>query len=489
MTRTFRLRHAALALALLAPALPARADISAAQAQDIEKQLRAWLSTQLGPGVDVSAVPLKVTAEADHYRVDIPFGGPVMGGAATLSQGAITTNIKPLDGGRWGIEGFKLPSPFRLALANAPKDGPTAFSLKIAEQDGKGMLDPSLATASNFDNKLRGYTVTTETAKGPSTAHVDQATSSVVWDPAVNGRVSARGEANLDKYTVTNTMPDGTPFTVTIDRLRATSRVNNVLLASLPTMIQSAVALSNEAAKSPNEKTMNPAQRAAARSFVTALAALLDSAESEHRAENIKVASGDMQGTLKTFAIAFGFGAPDGKMDLHWRIQLAGLESPVIPPGVYRDYLPKQIVLAPRISGVPKNDVVQLALKAIDTDPDQMDALEGDAMALLAKGPLKVALDELALDVGPAKLTGNGVVAVSSPADVSGNAEIHVTGLDTLIRNASTTPELKPAAPVLVFLKGIGRQNGDDTVWKVAYSGHKLLVNDTDLTAMIPSGN
>ena len=65
-------------------------------------------------------------------------------------------------------------------------------------------------------------------------------------------------------------------------------------------------------------------------------------------------------------------------------------------------------------------------------------------------------------------------------------AHVTATGLDTLIRRANTTPELQQAAPVLIFLKGIGLQDGDRVVWDVSYAGKTLLVNGTDMSQMMP---
>ncbi len=92
------------------------------------------------------------------------------------------------------------------------------------------------------------------------------------------------------------------------------------------------------------------------------------------------------------------------------------------------------------------------------------------------------------LDIGIAKLTGNGELDVSSPADISGEAELRLTGFDALLRKVGATAEFKVAAPVLIFLKGIGERDGNDMVWKVKYEDSKVSVNGTDLSDMIPKG-
>ena len=68
----------------------------------------------------------------------------------------------------------------------------------------------------------------------------------------------------------------------------------------------------------------------------------------------------------------------------------------------------------------------------------------------------------------------------------SAKAELRATGLDALIRRANAVPELKIAAPVLIFLKGIARQDGNESVWAISYVDRKMVVNDTDLSGLMP---
>ena len=43
------------------------------------------------------------------------------------------------------------------------------------------------------------------------------------------------------------------------------------------------------------------------------------------------------------------------------------------------------------------------------------------------------------------------------------------------------------AAPVLIFLKGIAKQEGNESVWSITYADKKVMVNDTDLSDLMPS--
>jgi len=150
-----------------------------------------------------------------------------------------------------------------------------------------------------------------------------------------------------------------------------------------------------------------------------------------------------------------------------------------------RAYMPRHIEFAPSIGGVPAKDLRALLLRAADSEGNDP-GLKAQADELMQKGPLTVGLDSLALDFGPATLRGTGELRIVGPDDVEGEAHVTATGLDALIQQANTVPELKQAEPVLFMLKGLGRQDGARTVWDITYRDRKVLVNGNDLSGMMP---
>ena len=100
---------------------------------------------------------------------------------------------------------------------------------------------------------------------------------------------------------------------------------------------------------------------------------------------------------------------------------------------------------------------------------------------------MEASIDELTFDLGPAKLSANGTFTVpgQSLAEMSGEAEITISGLNALIKRANSNAELKQIAPVLIFLKGIAKADGDDYVWAINYEKGSVTVNDTDLSELM----
>jgi hypothetical protein len=478
---------------LLAGALlagPAAADPTEADARAVDTDLRAWLTRQFGTLVDVAALPLRVVAQGDALALDIPFGGVVGQGGASFAPATFKAKLKPLEGGRYAVEDAQLSMPWTAKVASGPKGLPSAMTLNIAEQSVRGIVDPSLATTSTLDTKLRGYDVTVETNGGRQTSHIDGLTSHSVWQPAGGGRVNMTGESVMERYTTADRMPDGKPTLLTVDRIRVTGGVDKVDFDRIGFANRAMLELTGLAGSGPalSDKTpLTARQKATLRTLIGELAAVFEALRSEQVWENARLQIGDQSGSLRRVTMGFSMAAPKGIAEARFPIALEGFDSPQIPPGPMRDVLPRSLSLTPRLSGVSKAALLDMLTRAVDAGPDDFNFDEA-ADALLEQGKLALGIDDLAIEVGPMKLTGEGEVEVGPAREITGEAELRATGLDALIRRANTTPELKMAAPALIFLKGIGRQDGKDTVWHITYADRELMVNDTNVSDLMPAG-
>jgi hypothetical protein len=494
MALTFPLRTTLLAATLLMP-LAARAQVTPDDAQQLEAQLRGWLAAQLGPRIPLPDHPFAVRPEGDHFVVSFDYAGEVPGtNGVKITGEPLTVSLKPLDTNRWSILAMAIPSPL---LIENPAAGPNeikSYAIKLAEQTTTGVLDTSLATPSSYDATLRGYTAVTEGPMGTQTSHMDRLTGHTVWSPAADGRVNLQSDSKGEKLVSAATLPDGTPFSFGVEQFSGTGHVNGVLMSEVGAIIRAAADLATTIQALPPPPAGDAAPRPpvpdaakpAARALLASVRNLLGGYEQEFTFQKMSFDAGGHTGSLASMAVGLGGGAPGGKLDLHMTIALDGPDSPEIPPGIMRDYLPRHLSLKPRVSGVPSQDVADLISYVIDSPTADESEIGGRAIGLLAKGPLSIGVDDLALAMGPASLTGSGAVQVSSPTDMVAQASLRLVGFDALMADASSRPEMKQAAPVMIFLKGIGKQEGDAIVWNISYQDKKLLVNGTDLSAMVP---
>ena len=195
--------------------------------------------------------------------------------------------------------------------------------------------------------------------------------------------------------------------------------------------------------------------------------------------------------TMSKLAVATEGSAPGGKLDAKETISMEGLVAPGLPPGVIASLVPHRVVMAPHVTGVPMDDVAAMITQMLDNPDSDPSSLAPSGMAMLAKGPIRVAMDQLAFDMGPATFEANGGYDITSPDPTanSGVADIKATNLDDLMKVLATDETTKPGVAAIIFMKGIGKQDGNAVTWHVDYKGGHMLVNGTDMSQLIPHGN
>ena len=500
MTMASRLRGVALLAGLLAP-LPAAAQAvappSARGAQEMAEAVRAWLGRQTANAVALSGLALKVLAEGDTYRLELPFGGAWFDGSVILDEAALAATVKPLEGGRWQIVNVALPPRLRAEMKNGA--APSVMTMAFESQQTTGVYDPSLASSSIFTTTVTGYATEVTSAAGVQTSRIGKLVGRSEWLPSGPGRVTIQGGSTLENYTSVSPLSGGEEARVTIGRMGGATRIENFNVDGLGALLRTAFEVGTAAkagaktgGKTGGETGGNaartvplPEEKALVTRLLGQVFAMMDALDADYSYEDVQVEAGSLfSGSLRRFALGLSTGAPDGKMEIKLRLGMEGLDTPLIPPGPWVEFVPHKVSLAPRIGGVPKDATMALLRRAIETDGT---GIAEDVMALIADNPLSLAIEDLLIELGPLRLKGEGSLEVSSPDEATGEAVLRATGLDALIRRANQIPDLKMAAPVLIFLKGIGRQEGTETVWNISYADRKIVVNDTDLSDLMPS--
>jgi hypothetical protein len=499
-----RLRRILLAASLMAPGLAAPVGVHAQgstgpqavtpeAAQGLERQLRAWLAGLLGPRVDLGQRPVHVTPEGDHFRLEIPIAGPIGTTGLAIEGDAIAAKATPSEGGRWIIDELRYPSPLLMTGTGTgfAKDMPRAWTVTMQEQATHGVLDPAFASASRFESAIRGYRSVIERPAGIGKTTIARLAATLEWRPNGTGRIDLVEDVTGEGLAVSAPNAGGDEVTLVADKTRGKIRVTGVAPDQVAPIIHAALELAPlfaEMAAAPAKSAWHlpEAARGSARTLVTSLRNLLGAYEQSADFENIRFQAAGHSGSLRAFSFRVTAAAPGGMLRATLPIVIEGPDSAEIPKGPYQDLIPHKLALTPRLAGVPASGFADLALRAIDADDAKKDELASEAAGLLAQGPVLLGLDDVAFDVGPAAVTGHGEMRVLSPDATSGTAEIRMTSFDALLRKVNATRDLRQAAPVLIFLKGIGEQEGADTVWRIAYADGKLMVNDQDLSAMMP---
>ncbi len=530
------LRSALLAATMLAPVAARAQDATSDQAIQLQRQLRGWLATLLGPDVALGDKPVHVVPEGDHLRLSLDIAGPVASTPVAITGGPITANAKQLDANRWSIDDVRLPSTWRVDSARPDDTGFASMNARIDEQSSHGIVDTSLATPTVLDFAVRGYSSATNGPGGTSVTDIAGYSSHTVVRPSSPGYVDLLLDGRGEKLATDSVLADGSRFKLTADRLSMGSHARDLALDQIGPVIRSFMTMASDSIIAPNGTNagaavpapstgkgnpkvvdnakqalagalqlqtpappsvpraspagMTPAKKNSMRQLLAAFRASTGGLDEELGMENIHMEASSHGVTFGKVGFGFGIGSADGKIDAHLAVAMDGFSSPDIPPGPMRDYLPTHIALRPHASGVPSADLFTLLDHAIDTDGKDENALMAEALGLLAKGPLNLGVDGIEVAMGPASLTGGGQMLIASTTDIKGTARFAALGLDELIRQVNATPALQQTGmrPILFMLKGMGRVEGPTTVWDITYADGKVLVNGTDLSSMMPSG-
>ena len=482
MRPALKLAPAVIALALT-PSL-ARAQVTPQSAQALEQQIHDWLSGLVGSMVGVPDRPITIAPEDDHYRVTLPLADALGGLGLDASNATFTAEARLLPGDRWALDDIHIPN-LKVEVPDGMPGGPMTWSVNIPNQTISAVIDPSLATASTFDAQISGETSTTEGQSGAHASAVEHYAAHSVWMPTGDGRMDIISTTDGDKMKASQIMPDGTPLNWSVGKLHGSMHIDGVAAAAFVPMVHEAMDLAPMFMEAQQAGHLSPAARQRTKALLTQIRNLFGGFGGDETLEDMRFESEGHSGGLRKLAVGFGAGADGGKLGIHIRLALDGLDSPDIPAGPLRQYMPQHVSIDPSITGVPVDDATQLLMTAIDSDQPDPAQLQEQALALLRKSPVTVAIDHLDLDLGPARLHGGGRVDISAPNAIRGQGTVSVVGLDALMQQATTVPELKPALPVLIMMKGLGQQQGNATVWRIRYAANKVMVNDNDLTALL----
>ncbi len=460
-----------------APPLPA------AQRRSLDRAILMWLANPV-TGSRSSALSYRLTADGDHYRFEGDTAAGLAATGAQLQGGALSAEIRPLDGGRWRIDDARLASPITLSMPARSGRGAFQANIELQGQTGSGIIDPALATPSSFDSGASAMTGSLSMAPPGAGAQPPVATalrtgpiaSRVVWQSAGPGRMDKNTLVAIDAPSLAVAAKQA--IEITAAALHIEFRAKGIAVDQVQAAAGSGAVAAGTAAPPASPDALGSLRDAAS------------SADGKGTVDELSISTGGHVIHLRQLAVTSSASAPGGRVDTRMRLVVQGLSSADIPPAIAA-YVPRRLVLAPHLSGIPVDALADL-LHALASRP-KSDArqVQDRTAALLAKGPVSIGLDELAFDLGPALLSAAGSVTLAGPGprDLTGNAVIEATGMSDLIQRAGTDPLLKRAQPLLIFLNGIGeRQPSGKVVWKVVYGDGKMLVNGTDLSQLVPHG-
>jgi hypothetical protein len=472
---------------LFVPSVASAQTVSPEQATALREQLNGWFGGLLGPSIKLPELPLKVTANGDHYDLS----WPITGLTSPPGDAAATANLRPLDGGRWSLENVMLPpaGSFTLAMpeTSTGPGAPTKVTFTIGKQDTHGTIDPGFTTPTTYHSDISALGFTADAPKRHQEEHVDRIYSEIVLKPAPDGRLDLLSDSAANGWKSAQQGENGLAMALGAETVHMTTRAEGISREHVASFV-SAVgglmgAMPKGQAEKDDKKGLPPLAKAQLRLIIAAMQDIVSSISMHETIDNMQVEIAGVGGaTVKQLQLGFGGSAPDGKLRLWLDIAFDGVNSPTMPPQL-ATYLPRHFEIKPTLSGVQTAVLRKLAMDASDDDAAKH-PIAPDIAAIFADGGAEVGLEVLSFDLGPAKLQGTGHVTVLSPTAWRGEAHVTATGFDELATQARENPDLQQALPVLIMMRGLAKPDGDKLVWDIVSEGPKLSVNGMDMSAL-----
>ncbi len=488
---------AAAFLALIAASPAEAAEVTPDQAKALEVQIRRWTQDTLGPDIRVADRPVQAAPEGDHFRLSVPIRVTRGFKPDTIM---LTGSATRISGGRWTIEELQIPSPssFTVEMA-APGKGrkapgppiPMDYTITAGSQESQGVYDPSFATPSTLTTDLQDLKIVATSALTDQLTTVRRVTGVSTMRPSGMGRVDLITDSTMKGYALSAKIGGNQRVDVAAEKVRVDGEVTAASRDRIATMVPALmriIASDIPGALKPGSKVLTGSasdDSAITRVMVQALQDLASELTLEETINGLTVHYGPYGGTASQFRIGMGMKSDDGLLQAHMDLGIDGLALPDVPLGDMTDLLPHKIALRPVVSGIPTQYLLQLIAaagnaKAANPTPD--------FVPLFSRGGVSAGIESFAFDIAGASFAGTGRAMFDSPQQMTGQAKVTATNFDELMQRANGVPELTGVLPALMFAKGAGRSVDNQLVWDITYRGNRLLVNGTDLSAMMGGG-
>ena len=144
------------------------------------------------------------------------------------------------------------------------------------------------------------------------------------------------------------------------------------------------------------------------------------------------------------------------------------------------EFIPHRVDLKTNLSGVRIGPLMGLLRAATEPGMDPA-ALLAQAMMLLADPQVRISIEALSFNSGPLQIRGSAKVVPRPDGQLGADIHIAASGMDKLLAQTQSQPNLQQVMPMVLLAKGIGRPDGDSLIWDISLGGGPMTVNGIPL--------
>ncbi|HEY8288769.1 MAG TPA: hypothetical protein VIG49_05835, partial [Acetobacteraceae bacterium] len=434
-----RARLPSLLLILLLGSGAASAQTSTGDAGALQQQVHAWIERVFGPASALATLPLQITPEGDHFRLELSLEG-----SAGQPGNAITAALRPLDAGRWAVDTVKVPPTGTFHLPPAGPgggDGLTDFTFSLASQDGHALIDPTLSSKSAAGTEIHGFALTGEGNGQHHEQHIDKAVMSGSLTPTADNRLDLEQTGTASGWRSATKSNKGTVAGIGVGQAVQKGRIDGLnpdkAVAVIRAVSELATIQRARSGTKGDHTQLSPEGRVQVRALIAGLYDLCTRLTGDETLDDVQIEIGDtVKATLKQLKLGMGAEAPDGRLHAWLDIAVDGPKVSSVPPEM-ADLVPTHVAFRPVVSGVGTGPLLQFLSDATADKPDDKQ-LQAEGYALLAGKDANVGIEALRVDMGPMQVEGSARLLMTTPDQPGLEAHFSAAGVDAFMEAAKT---------------------------------------------------
>ena len=460
-----------LLLALAAP--PAQAQTSTPDPETIKSSLEQFLSMATFGTVTVRDQGAEVTRSGANYQVRLPLDG-----FSAPPDAAVNAVAHPTDQGLLDVTSMTFPPAG--TMETAPASGsPAPITYSIGHQAITAKVDPGLTTPSSYAADFKAIRLLSEQGEQHGEQTIDRYTINGTVSADSGGLLTLASQGSGTGIRFIGHGPNGFASDVAIrasaghfsveglDRVQGTR-----LLTALRGYPGCRKDLRSAAGPVPGPAPGPARHRRGHRRIAQSGRSRGDpGGHSLRRGRGTAATSG----TVRRLRLNMTGDALDERLNTQFGIALDGISSSALS-AENAVFIPHRVDLKTNLSGVRIGPLMALLRAATEPGMDPA-ALLAQAMTLFADPQVRISIEALSFDSGPLQIKGSAKVVPRPDGQLGADIHIAASGMDKLLAQAQSQPNLQQVMPMVFLAKGIGRPEGDSLIWDISLGGGPMTVN------------
>jgi hypothetical protein len=398
-------------------------------------------------------------------------------GFAAPPDAAINAVVRPLANGLLDIASMAFPVTG--TIETAPSGGaPGIVSYSLGQQTVTGRVDPTLMVPSSYEAAFGQIRLTSDHGDLHAEQTIDRYAANGTLSADAAGLLTLASQGSGTGYRFTGRGDGDFVSEATARALAGHFSVEGLDRAQGARLLSAARGLAgaDSADRTPGG---SPQERQSLRAMVDATSGLLTRFDAEETLEDIRFAisgaSGAAGGTIGRFRLGLTGDAVNQRLNGRFAILAEGIATTAMA-GENAAFVPHHVDLRAVLVGVRVGPLLALLRQAAASGAD-FDGLQSQAMALFSDPQARVGIEALSFDSGPLQISGTARAVPRANGQLGAEIHIAASGVDTLLAQAQSRPDLQRILPMVFMAKGMGRAQGNALVWDISLGDGPPKIN------------